>query len=63
MKAIVAANSCVGCGLCAESCPAVFEMDNDNLAVVKVDLVPPDAEGSCQEAAENCPVEAITITQ
>ena len=60
MKAIVDQNTCTGCGLCADTCPEVSEMDG-NTASVKADVVPPDAEATCREAAEGCPVEAITI--
>jgi ferredoxin len=62
MKAIVDENTCTGCGLCADTCPDVFEMDVDT-AKVKVDVVPPETEASCREAAEGCPVEAITIEE
>jgi len=31
------------------------------VAIVKVDVIPPEDEESAQEAAEGCPVEAITI--
>ncbi len=31
---------CIGCGLCASTCPAVFEMDADGLAKVAVRPVP-----------------------
>lgn len=62
MKAIVDENTCTGCGLCADTCPAVFEMDGDK-AKVKVVIVPPGAEASCREAAEGCPVEAISIQE
>jgi len=33
----------------------------DDVAEVKADEVPPDAEECCQEAAEDCPAEAIII--
>ncbi len=62
MKASVDADTCTGCELCVDTCPAVFEMA-DNLAKVKVDAVPADAEDSCREAAGNCPVEAIKIEE
>jgi ferredoxin len=62
MRAIVDQDTCTGCELCTETCPEVFEMQNDT-AVEKVDVVPPEAEETCREAAEDCPVEAITIEE
>lgn len=49
---------CIGCGLCASTCPAVFEMDADGLAKVAVQPVPA-VEQSAREAAENCPAQVI----
>jgi ferredoxin len=37
-------------------------MEGD-LAVAKVDKVPSDAEETCREAVEECPVEAIIIEE
>jgi len=63
MKAIVDADTCTGCGLCVETCPEVFEMGDESVAVVIADPVPAAVEDTCQEAADNCPVEAITVEQ
>ena len=62
MKAIVDQDTCTGCELCVDTCSAVFQMDDDTAKVI-VDEVPVDAADSCKEAAESCPVEAITIEQ
>ena len=63
MKAIIDAELCTGCELCVETCPEVFEMSDEDVAVVKADEVPSEAEDTAREAAEDCPSEAITIEE
>ena len=61
MKAVIDKDACTGCGLCVETCPEVFEMENDDVAVVKGDAIPAGAEESAKEAVEDCPSEAIKV--
>jgi len=51
---------CIGCGLCAEICPEVFEINDDGFAQVKEDA-DCDVAGCCEEAADSCPVDAISL--
>jgi len=60
MRAVVDQELCTGCGVCADTCPEVFVLDDDTARVI-VNEVPEEARESCREAAESCPVEAITI--
>jgi len=60
MKAIVDQHTCIGCELCVETCPQVFKMDGGK-SFAYTDPVPAAAVASCQTAADNCPVTAITI--
>jgi len=53
-------DTCTACGLCVDTCPEVFEMGPD-MAVVSVDEVPPEFEDAVQQAADECPVEAIIV--
>lgn len=62
MKAYVDEDLCTGCGLCEETCPEGFELVDD-LAEVIVDEVPPGVQEEAREAAEECPVEAISIEE
>ncbi len=61
MKAKVDRDGCIGCGICADTCPEVFRMADDGLAEVYVDQVPESAEESAAEAADSCPVSVITV--
>ena len=53
-------DTCTACGLCVETCPEVFEMGPDIAQVVDED-VPPEFEDAVQQAADECPVEAIFV--
>ena len=53
---------CIGCGLCADTCPEIFDL-LDGVAEVIVDEVPEDYWEACRQAAEDCPVEAIIIEE
>jgi|BioPla2DNA2_1021312.scaffolds.fasta_scaffold35029_3 ferredoxin len=60
MKVWIDRDGCISCGLCADICPEVFRIsEEDDLAEVYVDEIPEDAEDLVQEAAESCPVSVI----
>ena len=61
MKAYVDKETCIGCELCPEICPEIFEMEDDGLAVAKDSEIPEDLLEDAQEAEESCPTDAITI--
>ena len=60
MQAVVDPDICTGCELCTQTCPEVFYMNGD-IAKSKEGGVPSECEETCRQAAEECPVEAITI--
>lgn len=49
-------SACIGCGICAQLCPKVFEMQDNG----KSKAVNPSADNDCSEnAIDSCPVHAI----
>ncbi len=57
-KVTVDVSTCVGCGLCEQSCPEVFEVQGDGIAHVKAHSCPTH---NLQEVAEQCPVASIKV--
>jgi ferredoxin len=60
MRAVVEADTCVGCELCVQICPDVFSMQGEK-AVTFANPIPAEHIESAKEAAEKCPVDAISI--
>lgn len=57
-KVTVDENACVGCGLCVNLCPNVFELNESGIVKVKAN----ESEGcDLQDIASQCPVNAITV--
>lgn len=48
---------CIGCGMCVEVCPEVFQMNSDGFSQVVGD--PDNCADKVFQAAEICPVNAI----
>ena len=53
-------DTCTACELCVDTCPDVFEMGPD-MAQVIVDEVPLEYKDAVQQAADECPSEAIIV--
>lgn len=52
-------DGCIGCGLCAGTCPEVFSMGDEGVAVATQTEVPEEALERAVEAKDGCPVGAI----
>ncbi|MGI6621144.1 MAG: ferredoxin [Bacillota bacterium] len=60
-KVYVDEELCIGCGLCADTCPDVFELTDEGKAVAKENAE--DNLECAKDAADTCPTEAIIIEE
>ena len=63
MKVYVDSNVCGGTGLCVDTCPEVFELNQENISNASIDEIPEELEQACRKAVDNCPTNAISIEQ
>ena len=60
MKVKIDREECIGCGFCANACPKIFQLDEEEKAAVVKQ--PDKSEEKCaSEAAEGCPAAAISV--
>lgn len=58
MKVRIDEENCTGCGVCEDTCPDGFKVEEDEKAHVK------NQDAECvKEAAEGCPTEAIIFEE
>jgi ferredoxin len=54
------ADECIGCGVCSQICPDVFELNED---AGKARVIRPEGAECATEAVDSCPVGCIHIEQ
>lgn len=61
MKIEADRNRCEGHGLCADTAPEVYELDDDAIVVVRHEVVPTELEREAEAGARVCPVAALRV--
>jgi ferredoxin len=54
---------CEGHGLCADTAPEVYELDDDAVVVLIHEVVPAQLERRAEAGARVCPVAALRVEQ
>ncbi|MCV7100314.1 ferredoxin [Mycobacterium palustre] len=60
MRVIVDRDRCEGNAVCLGIAPDIFELDDEDYAVVKIDPIPSDREQLVEQAIAECPRAALT---
>lgn len=61
MKAFVDKDVCIGCGACEATCPEIFSIEDDGLAVAVDTEIASDLIELAEDACDGCPVNAISL--
>jgi ferredoxin len=60
MRVVVNRDRCEGNAVCVKTAPQVFELDDDEYAVVIADPVPVEQETIVEQAIASCPRAALS---
>lgn len=61
-KIIIDIDECIGCEACVETCPEVFEFDEDTEKAYVLEDADPEEE-CVEEAIASCPAECISLEE
>ncbi len=61
MNIVVDEGNCSACEVCVDTCPEVFEINDDGIVALLINPVPEEHKEAAQEAIDGCPSEAIVI--
>ena len=61
LRASVNKNACIGCGICIDICPGVFEFDPQGLSEATTVFINPGLDHDTRAAADACPTNAISV--
>ena len=59
MRVEVDHDRCEGNAICVGTAPDLFDLDDDEYAVMKVDVIPADREALAEQAVAECPRAAL----
>ncbi|GLU37361.1 ferredoxin [Pseudomonas sp. NBRC 100443] len=63
LRLVVDRSACCAYGLCAETCPELYKLDENGIVYLEQDLVPAGLEARAREGAESCPQGAIEVLE
>ena len=65
MKIKINQEECIGCGSCSAVCPDVFDLNDENKAIIKdTGSDQGESDNECvKEAVDVCPVDVIKIEE
>jgi ferredoxin len=61
LQIVVNRAGCEGHGLCAQTSPDIFELDEEGYVRLKVAHITADQEAEAEAGARVCPVAALTV--
>jgi len=53
--------ACEGHGLCAQTSPKIYELDDEGYVRLRVDEITPELEAEAEAGARVCPVAALVV--